>query len=186
MTEPVFPVLPGQTFSVTKAPHFATRTQRGVSGRELRSADQPYPIWEFTLSFGALRDDNDSRIVPSGLGLGLNELRQVMSLFCQLQGSFGTFLFDDPTDDTVVGTGAITGVAPNGNGTTTQFQLFRQLVAGGLSEPVVAINNVTAVYLNGVLDSPANYSVNGATGIVTFTAAPGNGVAITWSGTFYF
>ena len=71
MTEPVFPVLPGQSWPVTKTPHFATRTQRGVSGRELRLADQPYPIWEFTLSFDVLRDDNDSRGTGNSAGFNV-------------------------------------------------------------------------------------------------------------------
>lgn len=187
MTEPVFPVFPGLAWPVTKAPHFATRVQRGTSGRELRVLDQPYPIWEFTLPFGVLRDQNDSRLSDT-LGAGYNELRTLAGFISFMQGSFQTFLFDDPTDDTVSGTGTITGTMPNGDGTTTAFQLYRQLLAGSsqLAEPVVAPNSVTAVYNNGTLVSALNYSVSAATGIVTFTSAPSNGAALTWSGTFYF
>jgi hypothetical protein len=40
----IFPTLPGLGWSVSKAPRFATRIQRAISGRELRVLDQPNPI----------------------------------------------------------------------------------------------------------------------------------------------
>ena len=180
MTEPIFPVLPGQSWPTTKTPHFATRTQRGTSGRELRLADQPYPIWEFTLPFGLLRDDNDSR--GAGIGAGFNELRMLMGFVLSVQGSFQTFLYDDPTDDTV----STEQQFGTGDGTTTTFQLGRTLISGGFFEPIVAPNTVTGIWIAGVLQSPSNYTVSATTGIVTFTTAPANGAAITWTGTFYF
>lgn len=57
----IFPSLPGQGWSVTKSPRFATRIQRAVSGRELRALDQPYPLWTWTLTYPLLRDRNDAR-----------------------------------------------------------------------------------------------------------------------------
>lgn len=44
--------------------------------------------------------------------------------------------------------------------------------------------NVTAIYVAGVLQSVAAYSVNVNTGVVTFTTAPANGAAVTWTGSF--
>src|ERR1700689_4762721 len=58
---PIFPSLPGLGWSVSKAPRFATRVQRAVSGRELRVLDQPNPIWTWTLTYSMLRDEHDAR-----------------------------------------------------------------------------------------------------------------------------
>lgn len=187
MTEPVFPALPGQAFKITKAPHFATRTQRGVSGRELRMVDQPYPVWEFTLTWDYLRDKNDLRAGAGiGPGIGYDELRTLLGFFLVCQGSFQTFLFDDPTDDTVVGTGgSLNGVSVNpADGGTTQFQLGRQLVVGGFIEPIVAPNSVGHVYVNGV--DPGGWTINAATGVATLASPPAGGEQVTWSGSFYF
>ncbi len=174
----IFPVLPGLGWSVSKAPRFATRTQKAISGRELRVVDQVIPIWTWTLTYSMLRDEHDTR-GPAGLGAGYDELRTLAGFFLQQQGSFGAFLFDDPTDDTVsaqlIGTG---------DSTTTVFQLVRTF--GGSTEPVVAPNAVTAVYFNGVLQSSAGYSVDPATGLVTFTTAPPTSDAITADFTYYF
>src|SRR5262249_38709038 len=98
----IFPVLPGQGWSVTKTPRFATRVQRSVSGRRLALLDQPVPIWDFTLTYSFLRDRHDTR-GGHGLGFGFDELRTLMGFFLQQQGSFAPFLFDDPTDDNLVG-----------------------------------------------------------------------------------
>src|SRR5580704_6338067 len=160
----IFPALPGLGWSVTKAPRFATRIQRAVSGRELRVLDQPYPLWTWTLTYGVLRDQSDTR-GPGGLGVGYSELRTLMGFFLAQQGALTPFLFDDPTDDSI--TGQIIGT---GDGSTTAFQLVRTM--GGFAEPIVAPNVVSGAYLNGVLQSPSSYSVSTGTGIVTFTAAP--------------
>lgn len=102
MTDPVFPSLPGLGWSVLKTPRFMTRVQKAVSGRELRIADQAYPIWEFTLPFGFLRDPHDTR-GGAGLGTGHDELRTLMGFWLNRQGSFLPFLFYDPSDNIVTG-----------------------------------------------------------------------------------
>ena len=96
MTLAVFPSLVGLSWSVTKAPRFATRIQRSVSGRELRLLDQTVPVWLFTLTYSLLRDKNDQR-GGNGLGTGYDELRTLMGFFLSQQGAFQPFLFDDPT-----------------------------------------------------------------------------------------
>jgi uncharacterized protein (TIGR02217 family) len=172
----VFPTLPGLTWNVTKAPIFQTRIQRAVSGRELRALDYPNPLWQFTLAFAFLRDN------PAA---GYDELRTLLGFFMLCQGAYGTFLFDDPTDDQVTGQAIGTG-----NASQTAFQLVRtignSLPGGGFSEPIVAPNAVSAVYFNGVVQNPSSYSVDVNTGLVTFTTAPGTGVAITADFTYYF
>jgi uncharacterized protein (TIGR02217 family) len=172
----VFPALPGLAWSVTKSPTFQTRIQRAVSGRELRALDYPYPLWQFTLVFDLLRDN------PAA---GYDELRTLMGFFMLCQGAFGTFLFRDPSDDRV--TGQQIGV---GDASTTVFQLQRAmgttLLGGGFQEPIVAPNIVSAVYLDGITQSPAGYSVDPNTGLVTFETAPGGGLIITTDFSYYF
>jgi len=178
MAELVFPSLPGLGWSVMKAPRFASRIQKAVSGRELRIVDQPLPIWLFTLTFPILRDKHDTR-GPAGWGGLYDELRTLAGFFLQMQGQFATFLFDDPTDDSVLGQSIGTGDAG-----TTVFQLVRTF--GGFVEPVTAPNAVTAIYFNGIIQSAASWSVDPATGIVTFTAPPPAGRAITADLSYYF
>ena len=172
----VFPSLPGLAWSVTKSPTFQTRIQRAASGRELRALDYPYPLWQFTLVFDLLRDN------PAA---GYDELQTLMGFFMLCQGAFGTFLFRDPSDDQVAGQQI--GV---GNASTTVFQLQRSmgttLPGGGFQEPIVAPNIVSAVHLNGITQSPASYSVDPNTGLITFETAPGGGLIITTDFSYYF
>jgi len=179
----IFPALPGLGWSVTKAPRFATRVQRAVTGRELRVLDQPYPVWTWTLTYSLLRDKNDTRGSSgsggSGLGIGYDELRTLAGFFLQQQGSFQPFLFDDPTDDNVTAQPLGTG-----NASTSVFQLVRTM--GGFAEPVTAPNAVAAIYFNGVLQSAADYTVDPATGLVTFVTPPPAGQSISSDFTYYF
>jgi uncharacterized protein (TIGR02217 family) len=173
----VYPTLAGLTFSITKAPRFATRVQKAISGRELRVVDQLFPIWTWTLIYSILRNELDSR-APS-TQQGFFELQTLAGFFLQQQGSFGGFLFYDPTDN--VTTGAFLGT---GDATTTVFQLQRNF--GGFFEPIIAPNVVSAIYFNGVLQSSSGYTVSSTTGLVTFTSPPPNGVTITVDFSYYF
>ena len=172
----IFPALPGLAWSVTKSPTFQTRIQRAASGRELRALDYPYPLWQFTLVFDFLRDN------PAA---GFDELRTLMGFFMLCQGAFGTFLFQDPSDDRVSGQQIGTG-----DTLRTVFQLQRTmgetLPGGGFLEPIVAPNVVSAVYFNGIVQDPAGYSVDSMTGLVTFNTAPGSGLIITADYSYYF
>jgi uncharacterized protein (TIGR02217 family) len=172
----IFPALPGLAWSVTKTPTFQTRIQRAVSGRELRALDYPYPLWQFTLIFDFLRDN------PAA---GYDELRALMGFVMLCQGAFGTFLFQDPSDNRVSG-------QQIGTGDTLKkvFQLQRTmgktLPGGGFLEPIVAPNVVDAVYFNGIVQEPTGYSVDPMTGLVTFDIAPGSGLIITADYSYYF
>lgn len=174
----IFPALAGLGWSVTKAPRFATRTQKAISGRQLRIVDQPNPIWTWTLTYSLLRDKWDTR-QSGGLGAGFDELRTLAGFFLRQQGAFAPFLFDDPTDDTIAGQSIGTG-----DSSTMAFQLVRTM--GGFAEPINAPNTVSAIYFNGVLQSPAGYTVDATTGLVTFAAAPPAGQVITSDFTYYF
>lgn len=167
-------VIAGLTWPMTKQPFAQTRIQRAVSGRELRAMDYPYPLYQYQLVFNFLRQ-----------GGGFNEANTLLGLIEACVGAWGTFLFDDPSDDTA--TGQFIGT---GNGSTTQFQL--QYGKGGtiiFTRPVDAVNALTAVYFNGVVQSSGGYSIAtgvNSTGLLTFSAAPGSGVTITADFTYYF
>jgi len=60
------------------------------------------------------------------------------------------------------------------------------LPGGGFMEPIVAPNVVSAVYLDGITQNPATYSVDPQTGLVTFATPPGSGLTITADYSYYF
>lgn len=162
MTE-IFPSLPGLGWSVSKAPRFATRMQKAISGRELRIADQIYPIWTWTLTYEILRDSHDIR-GPGGLGIGFDELRLLGGFFLQRQGAFQSFQFNDPTDNAVIGQQIGTG-----NTVQTTWQLVRTF--GGFVEPIY-FADVHTIYFNGSPQSPSSYTIY-PMGLVTFNSPPG-------------
>jgi uncharacterized protein (TIGR02217 family) len=174
----IFPALPGLGWSVSKAPRFSTRIQRAVNGRELRILDQPAPIWTWTLTYSLLRDKWDSRAV-SGPGSGYDELRTLAGFFLQQQGALLPFLFEDPSDNSVAGQPI--GIS---NASAAAFQLVRTMA--GFAEPITAPAMIAAVYLDGIRQDPAGYSVAFDTGVVTFGTPPPAGRSITADFTYRF
>jgi uncharacterized protein (TIGR02217 family) len=188
---PVFPALAGQGWSVHKKPAFATIVAGHASGREVRYANYVNPVWQFELSFDAL----DGTAGGQYGGLGAQSMQALMGLFLQSQGQYGAFLYYDPTD--YAASAQPFGV---GDGRTTAFSLRRSL--GGFSEPVVApVTSATTLsfpggasvaasapilYANGSTIAPSGYSISNPGGVVTFTTAPANGAALTWTGCFGF
>lgn len=170
MSNDVFPSLPGIDIKVGRtvsAPPVSKRTT--PSRREFRARDASVPRYLYTLAFEVLRAGAEA------------ELQQVVGLFNKHGGSFESFLFSDPVDNTV--TAQLFGT---GNGSTTQFQLVRSF--GGFAEPVTDIDATVAaplLYLNGVLKTAGTHYSIGAGGSVTWVTAPGAGVLLTWTGGFY-
>lgn len=171
MSNALFPTLAGLGWSVIKAPKFNTRVQQSVSGRELRAALAAYPVYRFSLTYEVLRA---AQATP--------DLQTLMGFFMQRQGSFDNFLFDDPTDDNVTNQSIGTG-----NGTQSQFQLLRAY--GGFTEPVMNVNAITGVYVNGTAVPPGagagGYTIS-STGLITFGTAPLAGQTVTWTGSYYY
>lgn len=169
---PSFPLLPGQGWSVHKRPTFSTRVTSHVSGREVRAPLYYQGLYEFELTIEGL----DSSGVFTGLGA--NTLQSLMGLYISCQGQYGTFLYTDPTDNSVVGQAIGTG-----NGTQTIFTFRRTL--GGATEPVSWVNSpVSNVYLNGV-NQPSGWTLTQPNTLI-FATAPGAGVAITATFTYAF
>ena len=129
----IFPALPGLGWCVTKAPRFATRIQRAVSGRELRVLDQPYPIWTWTLTYSLLRDHG---IPGTGEpGAAMTSCARCWVFPGSSRARFASFLFDDPSDNSVDRPGA-----RHRRRQRSGFQLVRTM--GGFAEPITAPNAV--------------------------------------------
>lgn len=165
MSNAVFPVLAGLDWNVIKTPVWKTRIQEAVSGKELRAALMSYPLWKFSLSYTVLRANAANA-----------ELQTLMGFFNARQGMFDSFLYTDPTDNSVANQSFGTG-----DGSTTAFQLLRSL--GGFTEPIQNVNGTPTIYING---TPTAAFTLGSTGVVTFTTAPAPAAALTWSGNFYY
>lgn len=178
----VFPVLAGLGWDVGQKPLFSTGVNQGLSLRELRTNYTPEPLWELTMQYDMLR-----------AAAAYLELQQISGFFQARLGRFESFLFANPNDYTVTNQSFGTG-----DGETVDFQLRRTFGAGGFTsnETVGALATLTDIKLDGVLvitagttpplgplDNSADVS---STGMVTFAYPPGEGVALTWSGTYYY
>jgi uncharacterized protein (TIGR02217 family) len=167
MSNAVFPTLAGLKWPVVKRPNFKTRMQPSASGKEVRASYYSYPVWEFKLSFDLLRAD------------ATVELQTLMGFFLSRAGAFDTFLFNDVTDNSV--TDQQIGI---GTGALLTFQLIRTY--GAFIEPIQNTNSVPVIKVNGVTKTVGvDYNID-QYGLVTFVVAPGAGLFVTWTGTFYY
>lgn len=168
MGNAVFPTLPGLKWGTKKTPVWSTNIQKSSNGREVRAAYYSYPQWRFSLSFEVLRTRST-----------VNELQQLAGFFNARRGSFESFLYEDPTDNTV--TDQLIGQVRAG---VTKYQLVRNF--GGFIEPVLAVKGNPVVKVNGqVKQRGRDYSITDM-GQVIFHTPQTTGHNITWSGGFYF
>lgn len=73
-----------------------------------------------------------------------------------------------------------------GDGVATDFGLYKRYVSAGVTRErriVKPVSGTVAIYKNDVLQS-SGYSIDYATGIVSFGAAPANGHTLKWTGHF--
>jgi len=167
MSSDVYPVLPGLTYTVHRQPTWKTQIQTSISGRETRIRRWLFPKYQYSLAYEFLRETTP-----------LTEFSTLLGFFNEHGGSFDTWLFDDVDDNSIANQQI--GV---GDGTDKTFQLVRSF--GGFVDPVTAPNAVSAVYINGVLQA-SGWSVDSSTGILTFVTAPGAGLSIAATFTFYW
>ncbi len=168
MSNIIFPTLPGLEWSVNRRPTFTSLVRKDDSLREVAIPVQTRCLYEFDLSYSFLRNRN-----------GATDLQQLLGLFLAMRGNYDTFLFQDPDDFTVVN-----GQLGTGNGSNRVFILAR---ATGPSyfEAVGQLNTLTNVRWNGMVQSPATYAYS-APNVITFNTAPGNGVVVTATFTFWY
>jgi uncharacterized protein (TIGR02217 family) len=168
MSNAIFPnTFAGLEWNTTREPIWSTSKRSSVSGRAFHIANFSYPRYRYKLSYSVLQQR-----------AAFTELTQLAGFFNARQGDFDTFLFTDPNDNA-----AAAQTIGSGNAVATQFQLVRSF--GSYIEPVYDVNGTAQIFVNGVLKTlTTDYTIS-ASGVVTFVAAPGAGLAITWTGSFY-
>lgn len=165
MSNAIFPVLPGLSWSVTKTPMFSTRIQESVSGRELRAAYFKTPRWRFSLSYDVLRATAEA------------ELQELMGFYNLMQGSFESFLYRDPSDNAVAAS-----IFDVSDGIKRTYFLTRKL--GQYVEPIAALQDTPKVFIDAV--ETTAFTVDLAKASITFSVAPAAGKTLTWTGGFYY
>lgn len=128
MSNAIYPDnLPGRAWPRKRAPVWKTTIKATPSGREWRSASMLTPRYRYTLQYNFLRSK-----------AALQEFQTLFGFFNARSGSFDSFLFRDPDDNTVANQPVGTG-----DGIVLSFQLLRAL--GGFSEPVGALSGAPLV-----------------------------------------
>jgi hypothetical protein len=185
---PVFPnVLTNPPYSafrwpIKRTPKFVTLTQTPANLRgQLRISLTTFPIWKFEWDLSYLKGDETPAQYTSALAT-------LLGFYMQVQGAYGNWLFTHPYDNQIPsGTPALAlnsvSGGNTGDGTTTVFMTTRQIGAG--QDLIQNFNGTPTIYFNGVAQSTGLYNLDGY-GNILFNSPPGNGVAVTWSGAFYY
>ena len=152
MSLPVFPSLPGLTYTSLKAPGFKTLNEEGSNGYEVRLPQYVNPIWTWTLIFDFLHD------FFWGSFTTVSELRTLMGFFNDQYGSAAPFLYTDP-DDNYVGPALVSG-SPNAplaelalvsDGAGAYYSPVQRTLDGASYEDIMDLNGAISVYLDGTL-----------------------------------
>jgi uncharacterized protein (TIGR02217 family) len=171
MTIPTFPTLIGFMDPWNRSPTWKTIKQEAISGKEYRVQLWTYPRYKYEIGVDYL---------GSGAAGQNQDWQTFMGFFNSVAGAGLPFHWSDPVDNSVT-----TQAMGTGNGTQTQFNFVRSL--GGFTEPVQDVQTITGIYLNGTATSSYGVLTDpnwGLTYGVQFSAAPSNGVTITWTGTY--
>lgn len=175
--------LVGLGFTQKWTPVFFNQSQKAINGASVDISLAFFPLHNFELTYEVLRN-TPGQSVP----LIDYEFRRLIGFYTAMQGSAGRFYFDFEDDNQVLATPIGTG-----DGTTTTFVVTRTFFDFGQNlaqgEPVGTVASVggrPVVYLNGT--PTAAYTLNTtvpANNTITFSSAPGAGVAIT-ADLYYF
>ena len=155
----VFPTLAGIKWPVVRRPMMNTRGQE-INRRFVGVSLWKYPQYEFDLDFEFL--------TPS-------DFDQLVGLFLESYGNVSPFWFDAGDGDDAVVKQAIGA----GDGTTTTFTLLR--ATGSFTQPVDGSFGTRQAFVDDVATAATFTDTT-----VTFSAAPGAGTAISWSGSYYY
>lgn len=178
--------LVGLSWPVVESPEFSTGIKRASSGRELRTAYRSKPLWKIALRYEYLKDatrDQDPF---------LNYMVQRLLGFITKQwGGLKNFLFLCPENCE-----AVDEQFGIGDGATKVFQLKRT-IGSGVDSLTENVQNVKYLYdvkiggksVNGHVDNVTvinNPCVVDTFGVATFSTAPANGAALTWTGEYFY
>ena len=157
-------------FGSTGGPVFSTDVVVLASGHERRNADWAEARARYDIAMGVR---------------GMDQLSRLIAFFRARRGRACGFRFKDWGDHKSClpsGTASPTDQAiGTGDGATTAFQLVKRYSSGAqswtraIAKPVAGSVRIA---LAGA-EQPSGWSVDTTTGVVTFTAAPGSGLAIT-------
>tara|TARA_R110002020_G_scaffold10801_26_gene41118 strand:+ start:165 stop:788 length:624 start_codon:yes stop_codon:yes gene_type:complete len=146
-----------------------------ASGREERNTAWSAPLRSYDAKFGVR--------TPA-------ELYAVLELYLVARGKLDGFRFHDWTDYRSGHPSQVPGHLDQslgtGNGVQTQFQLTKRYTRGAhqFFRAITKPFGTLSVGVNGVA-TPAGWSLDTATGLVTFAAPPANGAVLTWGGQFH-
>ncbi len=101
------------------------------------------------------------------------QLDVLIAFFRARKGKADGFRFKDWTD--FKATGEWIG---SGNGVTTNFQLVKHYASGSVTETRIInkpVGGTLIVYVGGLVQSSSLYTLNSATGIISFHSAPASG-----------
>ncbi len=144
MSSVLFPTFFGHGFSAFKRPTTSTAASMSASGKRVAIARYSLgnPIWDFTLTFNFLnRRQQYASIgqvaVPASLSdvanLIADDVAALEGFFLARQGSYDTWLFEDPRDCAIA-----QQQIGMGDGSSTAFQIVRQ--KGEYQEDIKQIN----------------------------------------------
>ena len=153
--------LPDISYGASGGPGYSTTVMTTVSGHERRNANWAQARGRWNVAHGLKK-----RVQVAAL----------IAFFRARKGRAYGFRFKDWT-----GYQAFAQVLGLDDGTTKTFQLIKRYASGGEIETRVITKPVAGtvkVYRDGV-EAASGWSVNTATGIVTFTTAPASGVQVT-------
>ena len=183
MSLPIFPSLPGLTYTTLKTPKFSTLVQAGSNEYEVRLPQYTNPVWKWTLIFDFLHD------YFWGDFTTVSELRTLMGFFNDNYGQASAFLYTDP-DDNYVGP-ALVSAAPNAplaqfslvsDGVGNYYSPVQRTLDGVGYEDITDLNGAIAVYLDGTL-ATAGTGANEYTLVGPGLAIPGYswmGMVLQW------
>jgi hypothetical protein len=170
MTLSIFPNFPGRAAQFARRPSFNTAMQTSLSGKRTPVRYQLEPRWSYEFDIDALRDTYYSS----------TELSDALNVFLLQCGRYGTFLYNESTDNAVTD-----NLIGTGDGSNVFFFLsrsrygFTQRIAGA------ALNGAPIIKVGGVVALGSTYSVF-PNGLLQFTVPPANGTAVTWTGVYYW
>lgn len=182
---PIFPVLP-QGFPVKVSIVMDTTIGTTKSLREMRVAQQQFPIWDIEIPFEELRDQTQNQTAYAPFA-GYIQYEALVQLWLSMYGQTQVFGFDCPWDNSrsnqQIGTG---------DGSTYAFTIYRTWGTGAnaTTAPVGLVNTVSQVQVNGITINAAHYQIlrNKIYFVdsLGFVYPPGAGLAITMTFSYYY
>lgn len=171
MSDLVFPALPGIGWDIDRSWEWKNAGRDSESGRSFKRAMWTTPRRHYRLRIDVLRSGAEA------------ELQQLVGFFNRHKGSYETWLFDDPIDNTA--TQQTLGAS---DGTRVNYQLVRAF--GGHQQAVFDLNGAISLYADH-LDGGGIVPLTGITftvsaGMVTLSAPLTSGHVLYWSGKYYW